>query len=63
MQNMNNLKITLAELLDTDNMTIYRNAMSILKELKKQNTCLTCNNTGYVSENEKCLNCNAYITR
>jgi len=33
---MNNLKVTLAELLDTDNMTIYRNAISILKELQKQ---------------------------
>ena len=42
--NMNNLKITLAELLDTDNMTIYRNAMSILKEMKKQtSTCQNCN--------------------
>ena len=41
---MNNLKITLAELLDTDNMTIYRNAISILKELKKiqplENPCV-----------------------
>jgi len=56
---MNNLEITLAELLDTDNMTIYRNAMSILKELKKQNPCFTCQicHTKTTNPNTECNVC------
>jgi len=53
---MSNLKKTLADLLASDDTIVYRNAMSILKQIKK-NTCLTCNSTGYISKKDKCLNC------
>ena len=58
---MNNLKITLAELLDTDNMTIYRNAISILKELKKNTVynCLLCEKE--VHGSPSCTECDDFV--